>query len=379
MKPLHGTRCLVTGGSGFVGRRLVEALLAQGARVRVLDRLRPEAAHVDAHVGDIADPATAARACADIDLVFHTACVMALHEHAPARVRRDARRTNVDGTATLLAASAAAGVRRFVFTSSNHVVLGDAPIFGGDERLPYADDARDIYTRTKIAAECLVLAAHDASSPSGLRTCALRPGGIYGPGDAHFVPRIVRSTRLLRRRPRLGPRSALVDLTHVDNLVHAHLLAAERLASHTSIGGRAFFISDGSPITVDDFGRHVLAAIGHHHPGLGLPQALLHRTVGAWERLWARALLPRPPLAPARSRPCRSRITSASTGPAPSSATPRSSTPLAARATPPATTSRATPARSGQWVTSRAEAVELAAHTMIRIKVEHVLEPKGGE
>lgn len=379
MKPLHGTRCLVTGGSGFVGRRLVEALLAQGARVRVLDRLRPEAAHVDAHVGDIADPATAARACADIDLVFHTACVMALHEHAPARVRRDARRTNVDGTATLLAASAAAGVRRFVFTSSNHVVLGDAPIFGGDERLPYADDARDIYTRTKIAAERLVLAAHDASSPSGLRTCALRPGGIYGPGDAHFVPRIVRSTRLLRRRPRLGPRSALVDLTHVDNLVHAHLLAAERLASHTSIGGRAFFISDGSPITVDDFGRHVLAAIGHHHPGLGLPQALLHRTVGAWERLWARALLPRPPFGACEIKTVQvAHHFSIDRARAELGYTPLFDAARGARDAARDYLSR-TPARSGQWVTSRAEAVELAAHTMIRIKVEHVLEPKGGE
>lgn len=295
MKALRGSRCLVTGGAGFVGRRLVQALLERGARVRVLDRLRPHAAGVDAHVGDIADPATAGRACADVDVVFHTACVMALHEHAPPRVRRDAQRTNVDGTANLLAASAAAGVRRFVFTSSNHVVLGETPIYGGDERLPYADDARDVYTRTKIAAERLVLAAHDANDPRGLMTCALRPGGIYGPGDAHFVPRIVRSTRLLRLRPRLGPRSALVDLTHVDNLVHAHLLAAERLAPGTPVGGRAYFISDDEPIDVDDFGRHVLAAMGEHHRSVALLASWLRRSVTAWERLWARAPLPRPP------------------------------------------------------------------------------------
>ena len=289
---LHDTRCLVTGGAGFLGRRLVKSLVDSGARVRVLDRVRAHVPGVDARVGDIADPDTAARACDGVAVVFHTASAMALHEHAPAHVRRDAERTNVQGTATLLGASAAAGVRRFVFTSSNHVVLGETPIFGGDERLPYADDARDVYTRTKIAAERLVLAAH---SPDRLTTCALRPGGIYGPGDAHFVPRIVKSTRLLGRRPRMGPRSALIDLTHVDNLVHAHLLAAARLGPRSPVGGSAYFISDGEPIAVDDFGRLVLAALGRHAPHVALPVPLLRRSIGLWEKLWSRSAAPRPP------------------------------------------------------------------------------------
>lgn len=286
MSALAGELCVVTGGSGFVGRNLVAALLARGARVRLLDHVPHPSDGLEHVFGDVADPAVCARACEGAAVVFHTAGRLTLHEHAPPAVARETHRTNVVGTATMLAAAKAAGVRRFVFTSSNHVVLDERPIHGGDERLPYADGAADLYTRTKIEAERLVLAAHDPS-PAGLMTCALRPGGIYGPGDKRFVPRAVDAARRLGLRPYWAGPSALIDLTHVESLALAHVLAAERLAPGSPVGGSAYFISDGDPIAADDFMRLVLRALELPSRPLALPGALLRGAIRGWERAWA--------------------------------------------------------------------------------------------
>ncbi|MCB9753840.1 MAG: NAD-dependent epimerase/dehydratase family protein [Myxococcales bacterium] len=285
MSVLHGERCVVTGGAGFVGQNVVAALRERGALVCVLDRVPHPSGGLEQVIGDVADPATCARACVGAAAVFHCAGRLTLHEHAPPAVVAETYRTNVTGTATILAAAREAGVRRFVVTSSNHVVLGEAPIRDGDERLPYASGASDLYTRTKIEAERMVLAAND---PQGLMTCALRPGGIYGPGDRQFVPRVVDAAALFGLRPCWAGRSSLIDLTHVESLALAHVLAAERLEPGGPVGGSAYFISDGDPIAVDDFNRLVLRALNLPALYLPLPTRLLRAAITTWEKVWAR-------------------------------------------------------------------------------------------
>jgi 3beta-hydroxy-delta5-steroid dehydrogenase/steroid delta-isomerase len=293
MSKLSGTRCLVTGGAGFVGGRLAAKLLESGAEVRILDRRRGGLRRVETILGDIADREVCARATDGIDFVFHTAWVMSLNDRSPRRVRCEAERTNVGGSKSLIAAARRAGARGFVFTSSNHVVLGKDAIRGGDETLPYADEAPDLYTRTKIAAERLILAAHD---PAGMMTCALRPGGIYGPGDSHFVPRVIDFAIRFGLIPRLGWRSSIIDITHVHNHEQAQMLAAERLEPGSQVGGNAYFVSDDDPIRVDDFVRLVLAALDRHATSVAIPVRWHHAAIRVWERLWAHSLLPRPPI-----------------------------------------------------------------------------------
>lgn len=86
-------------------------------------------------------------------------------------------KVNVEGTKVLLAAAVAAGVRKFVFTSTAAVVFDGSDIIGGDERLPYPEKPLDDYTDSKTKAEQMVL---EANGKDGLLTVALRPAGIFG-------------------------------------------------------------------------------------------------------------------------------------------------------------------------------------------------------
>ena len=94
---------------------------------------------------------------------------------------------NVGGVENVVAAAVEANVKRLVSTSSNNVTL-DGPVIDGDETWPYAKNARDLYTETKILGEKTALAANGLGQ---LLACVIRPGGIYGPGESLVVPRLV--------------------------------------------------------------------------------------------------------------------------------------------------------------------------------------------
>src|SRR6478609_70751 len=135
-------RVLVTGGSGFVGANLVTELLERGHEVRSFDRApSPLPAHPRLQVleGDICDPETVAAAVAGIDTVFHTAAIIDLMGGSSVtdEYRKRSFAVNVGGTENLVHAGQAAGVKRFVYTASNSVVMGGQVISGGDETLPY--------------------------------------------------------------------------------------------------------------------------------------------------------------------------------------------------------------------------------------------------
>ncbi len=250
------TKILVTGGGGFLGRAIVNRLLESGHGVRVVGRgAQPEleAAGVEFVRGDLAQPGVARRAVAGCDTVFHVA--------AKAGVWGDFvefHRANVEATRLLLEAAREAGVSRFVYTSTPSVVFNGSALAGADESLPYVEPSKCpcAYPVTKAEAERLVLAAN---APD-FRTCALRPHLIWGVGDNHLVPRVVARARAGRLRI-VGRGDNRVDMTHVDNAAHAHLLALDALSRGTACG-RAYFLSDGAPVPLWGWINGLLGRLG---------------------------------------------------------------------------------------------------------------------
>ena len=202
-------RVLVTGGSGFVGANLVTELLERGHEVRSFDRApSPLPAHPRLQVieGDICDKDTVAAAVDGIDTIFHTAAIIDLMGGSSVtdEYRQRSFAVNVGGTENLVEAGQAAGVKRFVYTASNSVVMGGKRISGGDETLPYTERFNDLYTETKVVAERFVSVAERRSRHADLLDPAQRHMGPRRPDD---VPQIVRE-RARRTRQGAGRQQA---------------------------------------------------------------------------------------------------------------------------------------------------------------------------
>lgn len=256
---------LVTGGTGFLGRRLVERLLADGRRVTVLARTpAPELESRGVRfIRASLDDATAVRAaCAGIDTVFHTAAKVGVWGRYD-----DYFRTNVLGTRALLAGCRAHGVKRLIHTSTPSVVYHGGDLAGADESLPLTARCPSPYPLTKAIAEREVLAANSAT----LRTVALRPHLIWGVSDPHLVPRMLARARAGRLRI-VGTGRNRVDMVHVENAVDAHLLAERALdqchllndtfTTPSVAAGRAYFITNGEPVVLWDWINDLLRALG---------------------------------------------------------------------------------------------------------------------
>jgi nucleoside-diphosphate-sugar epimerase len=274
---------LVTGGTGFLGRRLVERLLAEDLRVTVLARNpAPELEKRGVRfVRASLDDAPAVRAaCAGVESVFHLAAKVGVWGRYD-----DFFRTNVLGTRALLDGCRAHGVQRLVYTSTPSVVYNGRNLANADESLPLTTDCPSPYPLTKAIAEREVLAA----SSETLRTIALRPHLIWGVGDPHLVPRVLARARAGRLRI-IGSGQNRVDLVHVENAVDAHLLAGRALTvCHPLIDkpttlprdpkticqliddkpsvlrradGRAFFVTNGEPVLLWEWINQLLRGLG---------------------------------------------------------------------------------------------------------------------
>ena len=249
-------KALVTGAGGFLGRYIVEQLLARGDRVRAFGRGDyPELVTAGTEVvsGDIRDAPAVREACAGMDVVFHAAGVAGIWgpwEHYYG--------INTLGTRHVIEGCLAASVPKLVYTSSPSVTFDGTDQCGIDESAPYPTRWSCHYPHTKALAEQEVLAANGRQ---GLLTCSLRPHLIWGPRDRHLIPRLIARARAGKLR-RVGDGENRIDMVYVENAAEAHLQAADALAAGSPVAGRAYFISQGEPVNCWQWIDEVLALAG---------------------------------------------------------------------------------------------------------------------
>jgi len=270
-------RWLVTGGAGFIGSHLLEELLALGQTVRVLDNLATgkrdnvdavlAAADGDARTrcefieGDIADAATAARACAGVDYVLHQAALGSV----PRSIAdpRTSHRANVDGFLEMLIAARDAGVKRFVYASSSSV-------YGDEPNLPKVETrlgrVLSPYAGTKAINE---LYAGVFQLSYGLECIGLRYFNVFGPRQdpdgpyAAVMPKWVKS--LLYGEPCTinGDGETSRDFCFVKNAVQANLLSAVAPAASTDT---AYNVAYGERTTLTDLFAMLRDGLAPKHP-----------------------------------------------------------------------------------------------------------------
>ena len=246
-------KALVTGGNGFIGRRIVEQLLGRGTEVRVMGRRvypQLETLGVTCFQHDLAESAGCREAMRGCDIVFHLA-----GRAGAWGARSDYHRNNVVATHNCVEAAIRAGVDRFVFTSSPSVVFGGRDLCGVDESHPYPAKYEADYPYTKAVAEQFVLAQDK------ILTVALRPHLVFGPGDPHLFPRLIARARA-GTLFQVGDGDNWVDVSYVDNVAEGHLLAADALRPGSAVAGRPYFISQNEPVRLWDFLADVLRRVG---------------------------------------------------------------------------------------------------------------------
>lgn len=279
---------LVTGGSGFLGSALVRALLAGGARVRCVQRRSvPQLAALGAQpiTADLRDGAVLTAAARGCRAVFHTAALPGIW--GSYQTYWDA---NVLGTRKVLTACADAGVPLLIHTSSPSVVFAGHDETGIDESAPIPTQHLCHYSATKAIAEHEVLVAHGPR----VRTVALRPHLIWGPGDAHLLPRLAIRARAGRLRL-IGTGRNRIDSTCIGNAVAAHLAAAAELAGQGRCGGKAYFVSNGDPLPIAELIARLLATQGISWTPRCIGAGTGYAIGSACEALWSLLALPGEP------------------------------------------------------------------------------------
>jgi nucleoside-diphosphate-sugar epimerase len=242
---------LLTGGTGFLGQRLIPRLIAAGHSVKALARSRASADALrklgaEPVDGDLDRPR--ALKLPPVDAVVHAAAYFRL-----AGPRRPYFKTNVEGTRSLIAAAKKVGVKHFVAIGAAAVVMDDrgSPVIDVDERVPTFPNSFSAYIASKSQAEKLILSAN----ASGFRTLVLRPPGIWGSGDAfsQALPRLVKSGQF----GFVGGGDYPYVTCHVDNVAEGVVAALG-----ATVGGRPYFINDADVTTFRDFATTIASAIG---------------------------------------------------------------------------------------------------------------------
>ena len=262
---MRGQTVLVTGGTGFIGRRLVVELLRQGVDVRVLTRSseREEGSWAGGEVrfvpGDLERPASLVDVCEGVETLFHLAsCAHVLDAVANDGGRH--RRVTEQGTHALLRAAERSGVRCFVFVSSVKA-MGE----GDERRLDESNEPvpETPYGKAKLRAEREVT---ESGRRSGMRTTVLRLPLVYGPGNKGNFPRMIEAIRTARfpPLPEVHNRRSMV---HVDDTVQAMLLAAV----NERADGQVYIVTDGRVYSTREIYAMIAANLAKRMPRWSVP------------------------------------------------------------------------------------------------------------
>ena len=267
---------LVTGGAGFIGSHIVEALVGEGERVRVLDDLSNGLAAnlasfsdaVELVAGDIRDPSVVQRCVTGVDVVLHLAALGSVARSVADPVTSND--VNVTGTLNVLRAARDAGVHRLVFSSSSSV-------YGENPTLPKREDIALMpvspYAVSKLAGEAYTRVF---ARLYDMETVCLRYFNVFGPRQrpdsayAAVIPLFMQ--RAMDGQPLViyGDGLQSRDFTYVTNVVRANLLAARA----SGVSGGVFNVACGERYSLLDIVRSLEAAVGH-------PLQVLHEDVRA--------------------------------------------------------------------------------------------------
>lgn len=286
----------VTGAGGFLGKAICLRLLAAGIKVTGFARghyPELEALGVVMLQGDLVNKDQLQQSMQGCDIVFHVA------SKAGVWGDRDSYFCpNVKGAANVIAACKALKIDKLVYTSTPSVTFAGQDESGIDESTPYATRFLNHYAHSKAIAEKMMLDANQVgdmpventgaihvtqattttisdnnlatthvaipntsqvTTPYALKTVALRPHLIWGPGDPHLVPRVLARGRLDKLKL-VGREDKLVDTIYIDNAAYAHVLAALELCqAKPKCQGKAYFLSNDEPITMAKMFNLILA------------------------------------------------------------------------------------------------------------------------
>lgn len=266
------TSVLLIGGSGFLGLHLIEEfhnIKTNRPDIYVFDiRPPPEKlasyfsfTHLDFTFikGDLTSEESITNALkqSGANVVVHSASPMhGLKQEIYEKV-------NVEGTEKVIkCCKAVTTVKALVYTSSAGVIFNGQDIHNADESWPIPKIPMDGYNETKAIAENLVLEANCKD----LLTVALRPAGIFGPGDRQLVPGLRSVARLGQSKFQIGDNNNLFDWTYAGNVAFSHVLAAEKLLDPKTcdkVSGEKFFITNDAPTYFWTLARTVWKADGH--------------------------------------------------------------------------------------------------------------------
>jgi nucleoside-diphosphate-sugar epimerase len=271
-----GDSAFVTGGSGFIGGRLIGRLTREGVKVRALARSDDSAAKVEAAGaepvrGDLDDEDAMRAGAEGCKYAFHVAAKVE-DWGDPA----DFERLNVEGTKRVLRATRAAGVERFVHVGTEAALLAGDPLVNADESAPLRPDSKSLYPSSKAKAE---LAVRDASA-DGFATVVVRPRFVWGPGDATVLPTIVDAVES-GKFAFIGGGGHRTSTTHVDNAVEGMVLAADKGAP-----GAAYFVTDGDPIVFREWIGKLLDTQGVEAPDKSIPRPVAAAVAAGGEAAW---------------------------------------------------------------------------------------------
>lgn len=253
----------LTGGSGFIGSRIVEELIAKDSplkpsKITIFDTKQYQGVKnelIEFVQGDVRNFTAIEKASKNADIAIHSAAVIDWGTK-PAQEVLD---INVEGTKNIIKACDINNIKNLVYTSSLDAVFTGTPLVDIDETQPYPETHHTIYCESKKLGELAVLEAHSAD----LKTCILRPSDVYGEADPYHIDSLIDMAKS-GFYVRLGNGTSKCQHVYVGNMAFAHVLAANALwTGNKKVEKEIYFITDGKGSNFFKFFDQVVEGAGY--------------------------------------------------------------------------------------------------------------------
>ncbi|MBB6214313.1 nucleoside-diphosphate-sugar epimerase [Anaerosolibacter carboniphilus] len=281
-------KVLITGGTGFLGKRLALRLCKLDYEVTVIGRNEAAGAELEKNdirfvSCDLRDEQKLISVCEGKDYVFHCGALS-----SPWGRYKDFYNINVGGTKNVIEGCKKHSVRRLIHVSTPSIYfdMTDRRNISESDKLP--EKPVNDYAKTKLQAEYEIDKAHE----EGLAVITIRPRALFGPGDTSIIPRLIRANDKFGV-PLIDGGRAFVDVTYIENVVDALLLCKD---SDSNTLGKKYNITNGEPMYFADILKLVFDKLGYpfHPKVLSFKQA--YRISGAMELIYRTVLLGKEPV-----------------------------------------------------------------------------------